>query len=236
LIQKVSDSEYFYAPTADLPLKITYRKLVTSTVDGVTTSTSTAPDYYIKTNGPNSNSERSNYYTFTLDIPSGKMCFCGDGPREVFVEPEWGNMKYKNNYHYYEKDAIEHINYFLNKGYFYVPDCFYPTISKKGDEILVFRDHEEKNWNMGKIIDRLMINSDHTMIIIDEDLYKKKLIEHKTELDKLSDYDREELENEKYCLKVIPGTYEISFNWRFMLDEGETDDSSPLIYFRIKKK
>lgn len=66
LIQKVSDSEYFYAPTADLPLKITYRKLVTSTADGVTTSTSTAPDYYIKTNGPNSNSERSNYYTFTL--------------------------------------------------------------------------------------------------------------------------------------------------------------------------
>jgi hypothetical protein len=66
LVHTVSTSEYYYAPTASLPLKITYRKLVSKTIDGVTTEVSTYPDYYIKSSGKKNDSERSNYYTFTL--------------------------------------------------------------------------------------------------------------------------------------------------------------------------
>ena len=151
---------------------------------------------------------KGDFYTFELDIPSGKMCFCGDWVRDIFVEQDWKETKGKvgGDYHYVEKDAVEHIQSFLSKGYFFVADSFYPAISKKDDTYYLYRQGEYDDESLGKTISRLEIDSDHTMVIIDGTLLNKKLRENKKEFDKLSSFDKKYL---KYCLDVEPGKYEI---------------------------
>lgn len=171
-----------------------------------------------------------NFYTFEINIPSGKMCFGGDIMYNVFVDNDSNDdIRYSNNYHRVEKDAITHINHYLDNGYFYVPDCFYPTMTKKDNQYIISRlNIDDYNGEFGDIIQHISIESDHSMIIIDNDLLNDKIKQNKEKYDKISKSD---LKYFKYCLDVEPGKYKIDFNWRF----GKIKEDDTLVYFIIEK-
>lgn len=222
------DLDYHY----DHPINGVYCDYVLVSMDKITLATleSDGKDFYYSELPIPDTLIEGDFYTCELDVPSGKMCFCGDWVRDIFVEKEWTDMKYGNHYHRVESDAIKHMEHFLKQGYFFVPDAFYPTLSKKDDTYYLYRGNGEAyDENLGKVIsDRLQIDSDHTMVIIDGDVLDKKLKENKKEYDKLTSFDKKYL---KYSLKVSPGKYQIQFNWRF----GMEDEDGSLVYFIIKK-
>lgn len=222
------DLDYHY----NHPITGEYCSYVLVSIDKITLATleRDGKDYYYSEIPIPETLIEGDFYTFQLDVPSGKMCFCGDWVRDIFVEKEWDREIKHGNYHSVESDAVKHLEHFLKQGYFFVPDAFYPTLSKKDDIYYLYRGNtEEYDENLGEVVvDRLNIDSDHTMVIIDGDMLDKKLEENKEEYDKLSSFDKKYL---KYCLKVRPGKYEIKFNWRF----GMEDEEGSLIYFIIKK-
>lgn len=147
-----------------------------------------------------------------LDISSGKICFLGDNIRELFPEEDWNENNYKSSdsFRDNEKDAVKHIDYFSDKGYFFSADSYYITLSKKENEYHLYREktYDDDEIENGEIIqEHLDIDSDHTLVVIDNDLLN----------DKLKKYDEEDYDEEryfKYCIDVEPGKYRIEFNWK----------------------
>jgi hypothetical protein len=159
---------------------------------------------------------KGNYIDFELDFPSGKVCLLGDNIRDL-IEEEWGDFKYSNNYYGIEADALKHINYFLEKGYFFVADDFTPSLSKNGDEYTLYKygyddEKDEEIFLPNTIEQSIHIDSDHTLVIIDSDLLDKKLKETN------EDFDQENYF--KYCFDVKPGKYNVKFNWRYKKEDG----------------
>lgn len=179
-----------------------------------------------------------NYISTELDISSGKLCFLGDNIRDLFPEDDWiiDDYKYSDNFRDVEKDALKHIDYFSKKGYFFTADSFYPTLSKKDDVFHLFEtvnfydDDDIDEAENGKIIkENLNIDSDHTLVIIDNDLLNKKL-------EKYDNYDEDD-PYFKYCIDVEPGKYKIDFNWKREIDyiNGDNEGKGILTYCKISK-
>jgi len=171
------------------------------------------------------------YISTELDISSGKICFLGDNIRELFPEDDWKIDGYKtiDNFRDNEKDALKHIEYFSEKGYFFTADSFYPTLSKKDNEYHIFETvnmYDDDIVENGEIIEEnLRIDSDHTLVIIDNDLLSEKLEKYKGKYDESWYF--------KYCLDVEPGRYKIDFNWKRKIDfvdENDEDSKGILTY------
>jgi hypothetical protein len=170
------------------------------------------------------------YISTELDISSGKICLLGDNVRNLFPEDDWGidNYKSRDNFRDNEKDALKHIDYFSKKGYFFVAESFYLTISKKNNEYNLFsieKYDDDKEIENGDIIkEDLMIDSDHTLVIIDHDLLYDKLNKYEGKYDDNSRYF-------KYCFNVEPGKYKLDYNWERKIDEN----TDILTYCKISK-
>jgi len=176
------------------------------------------------------------YISTELDISSGTICFLGDNVRELFPEDDWeiDGYKHRDDSRDNEKDALKHIKYFSEKGYFFTADSFYPTLSKKDNEYHLFsivNMYDDDIVENGEILEEnLRIESDHTLVIIDNDLLSEKLENYKGKYDESWYF--------KYCLDVEPGRYKIDFNWKRKIDfvdENDEDSKGILTYCKIIK-
>jgi len=106
-------------------------------------------------------------------------------------------------------------------------DNFNLSLSKNKNEYTLYRegwDEEDNELKLPNTIeDRIQIDSDHTLVIIDSKLLEEKL-------KKYPDIDTDDTYF-KYCFKVEPGKYKMKFNWRY-----NKDDNDKVLKYMIMKK